>query len=231
MHLNFDNSEDGFFPDDPSVDLLNEVESEYRANLDFIRVLDEIQTGDLLETDTWRSLAIIEATMLNNSDFAPYHYPLFGTQANNGPAGQAMQWMALHDEVSAEAWLPSLQSATAEVLMANDEANLSAALSNLSQAASDVPEVQPVTTDRLLSWDPQDPAVWLPRMDTGKPLGRIGGGDGSTCQHDAEQNSRPARSNFSRFRAPPRTVGAFGWLAVRRFQSSDSVLYPQRGCR
>ena len=170
MHLNFDNSEDGFFPDDPSVDLLNEVESEYRANLDFIRVLDEIQTGDLLETDTWRSLAIIEATMLNNSDFAPYHYPLFGTQANNGPAGQAMQWMALHDEVSAEAWLPSLQSATAEVLMANDEANLSAALSNLSQAASDVPEVQPVTTDRLLSWDPQDPAVWLPRMDTGANL-------------------------------------------------------------
>ena len=170
MHLNFDNSEDGFFPDDPSVDLLNEVESEYRANLDFIRVLDEIQTGDLLEADTWHSLAIIEATMLNNSDFAPYHYPLFGTQANNGPAGQAMQWMALHDEVSAEAWLPSLQSATAEVLMANDEANLSAALSNLSQAASDVPEVQPVTTDRLLSWDPQDPAVWLPRMDTGANL-------------------------------------------------------------
>ena len=170
MHLNFDNSEDGFFPDDPSVDLLNEVESEYRANLDFIRVLDEIQTGDLLEADTWHSLAIIEATMLNNSDFAPYHYPLFGTQANNGPAGQAMQWMALHDEVSAEAWLPSLQSATAEVLMANDEANLSAALSNLSQAASDVPEVQPVTTDRLLSWDPQEPAVWLPRMDTGANL-------------------------------------------------------------
>ena len=131
-------------------------------------MLDEIQTGDLLEADTWHSLAIIEATMLNNSDFAPYHYPLFGTQANNGPAGQAMQWMALHDEVSAEAWLPSLQAATAEVLMANDEANLSAALSNLSQAASDVPEVQPVTTDRLLSWDPQEPAVWLPRMDTGR---------------------------------------------------------------
>ena len=31
MHLQFDNSEDGFFPDDPSVDLLNEIESEYRA--------------------------------------------------------------------------------------------------------------------------------------------------------------------------------------------------------
>ena len=42
MHLKFDNSEDGFFPDDPSVDLLNEVESEYRANIDFIRILSEI---------------------------------------------------------------------------------------------------------------------------------------------------------------------------------------------
>ena len=31
MHLQFDNSEDGFFPDSPSVDLLNEIESEYRA--------------------------------------------------------------------------------------------------------------------------------------------------------------------------------------------------------
>ena len=44
MHLKFDNSEDGFFPDDPSVDLLNEIEEEYRANIDFIRILDEIQS-------------------------------------------------------------------------------------------------------------------------------------------------------------------------------------------
>ena len=36
MHLKFDNSEDGFFPDDPSVDLLNEIEEEYRANIDLI---------------------------------------------------------------------------------------------------------------------------------------------------------------------------------------------------
>ena len=45
MHLQFDNSEDGFFPDDPSVDLLNEVESEYRSNIDFIRVISEISKG------------------------------------------------------------------------------------------------------------------------------------------------------------------------------------------
>ena len=67
------------------MDLLNEVESEYRANIDFIRVLDEIDAGDLFLAETWHRLAIIEATMLNDSNFEPYHYPLFGTQANNGP--------------------------------------------------------------------------------------------------------------------------------------------------
>ena len=170
MHLNFDNSEDGFFPDDPSVDLLNEVESEYRANIDFIRVLNEIEAEDLLEADTWHALAVIEATMLNDTNFEPYHYPLFGTQANNGPAGQAMQWMVLHDEDSAQTWLPALQSAVVEVLMANDDANLSAALSNLSSASLSVPDVQPVTPERLLAWDAGEPAVWLPRMDSGANL-------------------------------------------------------------
>ena len=76
MHLQFDNSEDGFFPDDPSVDLLNEIESEYRANLDFIRFIDEIEAEALLEAETWEQLATIEAMMLNDSNFEPYHYPL-----------------------------------------------------------------------------------------------------------------------------------------------------------
>ena len=171
MHLNFDNSEDGFFPDDPSVDLLNEIEEEYRANIDFIRVLDEIQAEDLLEAETWHQLAVIEATMLNDSNFAPYHYPLFGTQANNGPAGQAMQWMSLQDNVTASSWLNAVQTATVEVLMANDDANLSAALSNLTQAASSIPTIEPVTPERLLNWDAGEPAAWLARLDTGDNLG------------------------------------------------------------
>ena len=145
MHLNFDNSEDGFFPDDPSVDLLNEVEEEYRASIDFIRVLDEIEAEDLLEAETWHRLAAIEATMLADENFAPYHDPLFGTQANNGPAGQAMQWMALQDKATASSWLELAHAASIEVLLANDDANLSAALSNLSQAALMVPTVEPVT--------------------------------------------------------------------------------------
>ena len=170
MHLNFDNSEDGFFPDDPSVDLLNEVEEEYRASIDFIRVLDEIEAEDFLEAETWHRLAVIEATMLADENFAPYHYPLFGTQANNGPAGQAMQWMALQDKATASSWLEPAHAASIEVLLANDDANLSAALSNLSQAALLVPTVEPVTPERLLEWDAGEPAAWLARMDTGDNL-------------------------------------------------------------
>ena len=170
MNLQFDNSEDGFFPDDPSVDLLNEIEAEYRANIDFIRIIDEIEQGDLLKAETWEQLAVIEAMMLNDSNFAPYHYPLFGTQANNGPAGQAMQWMVLQDEVIASVWLNDLEKATAEVLAANDENNLTIALTNLSRAASSIPSADPVTSERLLSWEVDNPDEWLIRLDSGDNL-------------------------------------------------------------
>ncbi|MGB1485499.1 MAG: efflux RND transporter permease subunit, partial [Poseidonia sp.] len=136
---------------------LNEVESEYRANIDFIRILDEIDAGDLFLAETWHRLAIIEATMLNDSNFEPYHYPLFGTQANNGPAGQAMQWMVL-------------QVSALEVMTATDDANLSAALNNLSAAAAAVPAVEPVTPERLLAWDATEPAAWLARLNDGENL-------------------------------------------------------------
>ena len=169
MHLQFDNSEDGFFPDDPSVDLLNEVEDEYRANIDFIRVLDEIEQSDLLEAEAWEALATVEAVMLNDTNLQPYHYPLFGTQANNGPAGQAMQWLALQDETTAEMWMPGLEQAIIQVLM-SDEANLSAALDNLTAAGASIPPVQTVTPERLLAWDAGEPAAWLARMDSGANL-------------------------------------------------------------
>ena len=175
MHLKFDNSEDGFFPDDPSVDLLNEVEGEYRANIDFIRVIDDIESGDLLTPEAWSTLATIEAGMLNDSNFAPYHYPLFGTQANNGPAGHAMQWLALQDAATAASWLQPLQASVTEALTATDDDNLSSALVNLSSAAALVPPVELVSAERLEAWDPGQPAEWLPRLDTGNNLsGELG---------------------------------------------------------
>lgn len=170
MHLQFDNSEDGFFPDDPSVDLLNEVEGEYRSNIDFIRVIDEIEENDLLVGGTWTHLAAIEAIMLNDTNFQPYHFPLFGTQANNGPASNAMQWQMLQDETTASEWLVPLQNAIVEVLSAQGQENLTAALSNLSASALNIPAVEPVTAQRLTDWDAGTPAEWLPRLDSGANL-------------------------------------------------------------
>ena len=42
MFINFDNSEDAFFPDNDTVRLLNDVEDDYQASIDFIRFIDDI---------------------------------------------------------------------------------------------------------------------------------------------------------------------------------------------
>ena len=169
QHLVFDSSEDGFFPDDPSVDLLYEIEDEYRATVDFVRLIETIESGDLQDDATWERLARHEAALLAQPGLAPNHVPLFGTQANSGPAGHAMQWMALQDEATAEAWLTNLSAAVLAV-ETSDDANLSAALGGLMTAAAGVPSVEAVTADRLLNWSSADSAAWLTRMDSGANL-------------------------------------------------------------
>ena len=58
QHLVFDSSEDGFFPDDPSVDLLYEIEDEYRATVDFVRLIETIESGDLLDAVSYTHLTL-----------------------------------------------------------------------------------------------------------------------------------------------------------------------------
>ena len=70
--LVFDNSEDGFFPDNETVRLLNEIEDEYQASVDFIRVIDEVDEGELLLEETWKQLALSEAILLDDSNFLEY---------------------------------------------------------------------------------------------------------------------------------------------------------------
>ncbi|MDG1537843.1 MAG: hypothetical protein P8Q85_04740, partial [Candidatus Poseidoniaceae archaeon] len=110
MHLQFDNSEDGFFPDDENVRLLEEIEREYQASIDFVRIIDDIEAGSLQKNATWEYLASIEARMIDDENFAPYHYPLFGTQANSGMAGYAYQWQRYQDPLSAD-WVSGVESA------------------------------------------------------------------------------------------------------------------------
>ena len=168
MHLQFDNSEDGFFPDDENVRLLEEIEREYQASIDFVRVIDEIETGSLLTNETWEHLAMIEARMIEDENFAPYHYPLFGTQANSGMAGYAYQWQRYQDPVSAD-WIAPLESAIGSVLTADND-SLGQALGNLSAAAEAIPSASEMSGADLINWNAGTPSEWLPRLDNGDNL-------------------------------------------------------------
>ena len=167
--LVFDNSEDGFFPDNETVDLLNEIEDEYQASVDFIRVIDEMDEGELLLTDTWQQLALSEAMLLNDSNFKEYQYPIFGSQANFGMAGSAIQWQSIQDPLTAQIWLSQVSLAT-EALRNSNDSSFNESLDNLTEIAKIIPKLEPVTSESLIDWQPGDPNEWLPRLDSGQNL-------------------------------------------------------------
>ena len=88
--INFDNSEDAFYPQNETTELLYEIEDRYQASLDFVRVIDEIQDGDMKQASTWEQFATIEAELSTNERFLEYQEPLFGGSATSGPAGSAL---------------------------------------------------------------------------------------------------------------------------------------------
>lgn len=167
--LVFDNSEDGFFPDNETVDLLNEIEDEYQASVDFIRVINEMDEGELLLTDTWQQLALSEAMLLNDSNFKEYQYPIFGSQANFGMAGSAIQWHSIQDPLTAQIWLSQVSLAT-ETLRNSNDSSFNESLDNLTEIAKIIPKLEPVTSEILIDWQPGDPNEWLPRLDSGQNL-------------------------------------------------------------
>ena len=119
MFINFDNSEDAFFPDNDTVRLLNDVEDEYQASIDFIRFIADIESGDLYDESTWEKLAILEAILIEDPNLDEYQYPLFGIQANNGMASSAIQWHNLQDPETASVWISEMNSAISDVANSN----------------------------------------------------------------------------------------------------------------
>ena len=169
MHLKFDNSEDGFFPDNETVRLLNDIEDEYQASVDFVRIINEVEQGDLLVQETWTQLAYIEAELLLDENFQPYQYPLFGTQPNAGMASSVIQWHTLQDSSQSAIWLGELSSSI-ELVRQSNSSTLSASLDSLNTASSAIPEFQPVTPGRLIEWDFSNPESWLARIDSSADL-------------------------------------------------------------
>lgn len=169
MHLKFDNSEDGFFPDNETVSLLNDIEEEYQASVDFVRVIDEVDQGDLLLQETWTQLAYIEAQLLLDKNFLPYQYPLFGTQPNTGMASSVIQWHTLQDLQNSGGWLSELSNSI-EIVRQSNSSSLASSLESLNSASSAIPEFQPVTAERLIQWNFSNPESWLVRIDSGADL-------------------------------------------------------------
>ena len=165
MYLQFDNSEDGFFPDNETVTLLNKIEDEYQASVDFIRVIDELGEGDLQLEATWQQLAIIEAEMLEDEKFLPYQYPLFGTQANSGMASGVIQWQTLQDTEYAQGWINNL-TASIELVRATNSSDLNTSLAGLTQQSTEIPDFQAVTADKLRQWNFSETNSWQARLDS-----------------------------------------------------------------
>ena len=168
MFLEFDNSEDAFFPDNETVRLLDEVESEYQASIDFVRIIVRSDTG-LSEPSTWSNLGAMESLLLGNENLSSHSYPLFGGQPNNGPASSAISWMKYQSMERNHGWIERIEAGI-ESLANSDDANYSTAKSELQSYILMVPSPSQVTPQELGDWDFESVGDWLPRLLEGENL-------------------------------------------------------------
>ena len=68
VHIDQEKGIDTEYPKKDFEDWINEVEHEYQASIDFIRFIDDIDSGDLYEESTWQQLATLEAILVENQD-------------------------------------------------------------------------------------------------------------------------------------------------------------------
>ena len=162
--INFDNSEDAFYPQNDTTELLYEIEDRYQASLDFIRIIDEIEQGGMNQTTTWEQFANLEADLATNELFLPYQETLFGGSATSGPAGSALFWLNSQDPVTTQVWREPLTLQLANVSVASED-NFSAALNDLQTAVDSVPSPIAPTPQELREWNPGTVEEWQQRMD------------------------------------------------------------------
>ena len=167
--INFDNSEDAFYPQNDTTELLYEIEDRYQASLDFIRVIDEIEQGDMKENVSWEQFATIEAELASNELFLPYQEPLFGGSATSGPAGSVLFWLNTQDPVTTQKWRDQLSMHLANTTSASEE-NFTTALSDLQEAVNAVPIPMAPSADDLHNWNPGNVTEWQTRIQTGSNI-------------------------------------------------------------
>jgi len=168
MFLEFDNSEDAFFPDNETVQLLDEVESEYQASIDFVRVIVRSDTS-LSDSSTWSHLGVVESLLLGNDNLSSHSYPLFGGQPNNGPASSAISWMKYQSMDSNHDWMERIEAGI-ESLANSDDANYTSAKSELQSSILMVPSPSHVTLQELGGWDFENVGEWFPKLLEGENI-------------------------------------------------------------
>ena len=92
--IEFDNSEDAFFPareSNQDVDLLYTIEETYTSSIDIVRMMVEFEPGALENDSTWMMLAELEAEMLEHSNSSAHRLDT-GIGSVLGPASAAYGW-------------------------------------------------------------------------------------------------------------------------------------------
>ena len=196
QYIVFDNSEDAFYPDNETTDLLYEVEDTYTVDVDLVRSIVRFEAGDLESIETWNLLAKIESDMLTYTDMRDYHYPLFGGSANSGPASSVIFWQQIQDPESDD-WSESVESALMNVVTSDNE-NLSSAISEAISALESIPSSEYPDSEDLDQWVVTNPSDWQTRMDTGENNADtitklIGIVSGLTDNRDESQNASIAQ--------------------------------------
>tara|TARA_B100001250_G_C19807976_1_gene794309 strand:+ start:429 stop:3131 length:2703 start_codon:yes stop_codon:yes gene_type:complete len=196
QYIVFDNSEDAFYPDNETTDLLYEVEDTYTVDVDLVRSIVRFEAGDLESIETWNLLAKIESDMLTYTDMRDYHYPLFGGSANSGPASSVIFWQQIQDPGSDD-WSESVENALMNVVTSDDE-NLSGAISEAISALESIPSSEYPDSEDLDQWVVTNPSDWQTRMDTGENNADtitklIGIVSGLTDNRDETQNASIAQ--------------------------------------
>tara|TARA_B110000211_G_scaffold140162_1_gene160203 strand:- start:102 stop:2822 length:2721 start_codon:yes stop_codon:yes gene_type:complete len=168
----FDNSEDAFYPDNETTDLLYELENTYTVDVDLVRSIVRFEAGDLENEATWNLLANIESDMLThtgdleNSKMIDYHYGLFGGSPNSGPASSVIFWQQVQDP-GYDTWSEAVETALMNVVMA-DDVNLSSDITEAMIVMSTMPSTEYPDSDDLDNWNVGMPGEWQTRMDSGE---------------------------------------------------------------
>lgn len=172
QYIVFDNSEDAFYPDNETTNLLYELENTYTVDVDLVRSIVRFEVGDLENEATWNLLANIESDMLThtgdleNSKMIDYHYGLFGGSPNSGPASSVIFWQQIQDPIS-DTWSEAVETALMNVTMAEDM-NLNSAISEAMIVMSTMPSTEYPDSDDLDNWNVGMPGEWQTRIDSGE---------------------------------------------------------------